>query len=152
MAVLTGSRTIYFLAAAILSFPVAGMLVSRPDARTFSRILGIFVFVGFAGLLFVLIFPDMFSAMQMRFVQASASEGRLWNRIYYNSFSFFDGTGTNHILGFGVGAGAPGVVNVLHLPPLFLGESDTKRNLNELRAVLWAALPFTPFRNGALDQ
>jgi len=132
MLVLTGSRTIYFLAGAIVGLSLFGTLMAKPTARALRRSFGILLFVGLALVLFVWAFPDMYAAMQDRFEQASNAEGGLWNRIYYSSFSFLDSESESVLLGYGIGAGAPGVTSFLHLRPLFLGESDTQRNINEL--------------------
>ncbi|TCP39298.1 hypothetical protein [Rhodovulum marinum] len=132
MLVLTGSRTIYFLAAAIFGLASVGILGARPTVRAFRRMFGILLFIGLAGVLFVWVFSDMFAAMQDRFERASNAEGGLWNRIYYNSFSFLGSENESELLGYGIGAGAPGVTSFFGLRPLFLGESDTRRNINEL--------------------
>ncbi|SNT36819.1 oligosaccharide repeat unit polymerase [Tropicimonas sediminicola] len=136
MSVLTGSRTIYFQVAAITGFTLIGLLATRPTVRTVRRIAAVLVFIGLVALIFVKVFPDMLVAMGERFESASRSEGGLWNRIYYNAFSFLDALDDAGLLGFGMGAGTPGVANYLRLPNLFLGESDTQRNVNELGLIL----------------
>jgi hypothetical protein len=135
MSVLTGSRAIYFLAAGTLCVTVLGMLVARPTAQSFKWIFGIAFFFLLAALLFVWLFPDMLTAMEDRFERAARSEGGLWNRIYYSAFSFLDAFLDADFFGYAIGAGAPGVAKFLELPPLFLGEADTQRNVRELGIV-----------------
>jgi hypothetical protein len=132
MLVLTGSRTIYFLAGAVVGLSLLGTLIAKPTVRALRQTFGILLFVGLALVLFVWAFPDMYAAMHDRFERASNAEGGLWNRIYYNSFSFLSSVNESELLGYGIGAGAPGVTSFLGLRPLFLGESDTQRNINEL--------------------
>jgi hypothetical protein len=136
MAVLTGSRGIYFSVAIIFSFTLFGLMSTGLKTKTFVRILAIGVFVALAGWLFVHVFPDMLSAMEVRIEDASRSEGSLWNRIYYSSFTFLDALQTAPIQGHGIGAGAPAVAKFLGLPGFIYGESDTQRNINELGFIL----------------
>jgi hypothetical protein len=132
MAILTGSRGIYFSVAVTIGFTLFGLMSTGLKNKTFVRILAIGVFVALAGWLFVNVFPDMFEAMGVRVERASQSEGSLWNRIYYSNFTFLDALQTAPIFGYGIGAGAPGVVRFLGLTPLLYGEADTQRNINEL--------------------
>jgi hypothetical protein len=136
MAILTGSRGIYFSVAVTIGFTLFGLMSTGLKTKTFVRILAIGIFVALAGWLFVNVFPDMFEAMGVRVERASRSEGSLWNRIYYSNFTFLDALETAPILGHGIGAGASGVVRFLGLIPLLYGEADTERNINELGAIL----------------
>jgi hypothetical protein len=144
MAVLTGSRGIYFLAAAILGLTLVGSTVSRPDARTLIRNAGILVFVGVAAVLFTVAFPDMFLAMQQRFEEAEAVEGSIWQRALDTALPFIDPLFTAPLLGHGIGVGAPGVSAYLGLASLLYGEGDLQRNINELGVIL--GLPFVVLR------
>lgn len=136
MAVLTGSRVIYFFVACISIVSIFGLFLARPTVRSLKRILGVFFFILLAGFLLVVVYPDMLKAMQDRVEQASRSEGGLWNRIYYSGFSFLDAIAEAQFFGAGIGAGAPGVARFLGLPNLFLGEADTQRNVRELGLLL----------------
>lgn len=132
MAVLTGSRSIYFLAGAIILLTSTGLITSRASSRSLTNILGILTFVAFAGLVFVSLFPDMLDAMTQRFERAKAFEGSIWARALGGVFSWVETIFTAPMLGHGIGLGAPGVASLLGLPPLIYGESDLQRNLNEL--------------------
>ncbi|AMA09218.1 hypothetical protein [Picosynechococcus sp. PCC 73109] len=136
MAVLTGSRYIFFAVVSTLGITTLGLLKADLKARTLIKVIVIVAFVIFAGWLVVNIFPDMFAAMGVRIESASRSEGSLWNRVYYSSFTFLDALQTSPILGHGIGAGAPGVTRFLGLPQFIYGESDTQRNINELGVIL----------------
>lgn len=136
MAILTGSRTIYFLVAAIIGLTLGGSTIARPDSRTLARNFGILLFVGIAASMFLTAFPDMFAAMELRFERAAHSEGSIWDRAFGGIFSFADPLLTAPLIGHGIGIGAPGVANYLRLPPLLLGESDLQRNINELGVIL----------------
>jgi hypothetical protein len=148
MAVLTGSRLIYFLAAATICITALGMLASRPGPRTIKRILGIACFVLLAGLLFTQLYPDMLTAMEERFYRAVRSEGSIWNRVFNTVFAFLKPLATAPVFGYGIGSGAPGVANYLGLPALIHGEADTRRNINELGLVFGSA--FLLLRAGTL--
>jgi hypothetical protein len=146
MAVLTGSRAIYFLAAAIVGLTLLGSTIARPDARTLIRNGGVLVFVGIAAALFTVAFPDMFLAMQNRFAEAEAAEGSIWQRALSTVLEFVDPLFTAPLLGHGIGVGAPGITAYLGLPPLLYGEGDLPRNVNELGVLL--GLPFIALRFG----
>jgi hypothetical protein len=139
MSVLTGSRGIYFLAAAIVAVTLVGSTIAHPDARTLMRNAGVLVFVAVAGALFSVAFPDMFAAMAIRFEVAEASEGSIWDRALGMVWEFADPLFTAPLLGHGIGVGAPGVVGYLGLPPLLYGEGDLQRNINELGVILGSA-------------
>jgi hypothetical protein len=136
MAVLTGSRAIYFLAAAILGLTLLGSTLARPDTRTLGRNAAVLAFVGVAAALLTAVFPDMFLAMQQRFEHAEASEGSIWNRALNDALPFVDPLFTAPLLGHGIGVGAPGVTAYLGLPHLLYGEADLERNVNELGVLL----------------
>ena len=140
MAVLTGSRSIYFLAAMIVAFTLGGMLVTRPNAKGLRWGLGIIGFVGLAGFLFVFVFPDMLAAMGIRFERAASAEGSLLNRAVGGLTRWIDPLFTAPVFGMGIGAGAPGVARLLGLPALLYGESDLQRNINELGVLLGAMM------------
>lgn len=140
MAVLTGSRSIYFLAAMIVGVTVVGMMFARISGRTLRRVIGIIGFVILAGLLFILVFPDMLAAMEGRFERAARSEGSIWNRAFSGLFTWIEPLLTAPILGEGIGAGAPGVARILGLPALLYGESDLQRNVNELGLIAGIAM------------
>jgi hypothetical protein len=139
MAVLTGSRAIYFVVGAVLGLTLLGSLLGRPDARTLMRNAGILAFVGVAAGLFTIAFPDMFEAMVQRFEEAEAVEGSIWLRLLSEAFPFVDALYTAPLLGHGIGVGAPGVSGYLGLPQLLRGEGDLQRNVNELGVLLGAA-------------
>ena len=135
MAVLTGSRLIYFLLAAILGMSLVGAMLARMDSRTFARSMGILAFSLLAVAMVLVIFPDMYSAMERRLTQAEAAEGSIWDRAA-SVFSFLGALLEAPLLGHGTGIGAPGVSGYLNLPPLMYGENELERIANELGAPL----------------
>lgn len=135
MAVLTGSRTIYFLVASIVGLTLVGSTIARPDGRTLLRNLGVLLFVAMAAALLVNVFSDMYAAMGTRFESAAEAEGSIWDRALGVAFAFVDPMYTAPVLGSGIGLGAPGVSGYLGLPNLFLGENDFERNMNELGVI-----------------
>jgi hypothetical protein len=146
MSVLTGSRSIYFHAAVILGITIVGMLATRPSYRSARRAIGLFGFAGLSALLFVFIFPDMLSAMFGRFERASEIEGSILNRAFGGLILWVDPLFTAPLFGMGIGAGAPGVAQLLGLPSLVYGESDLQRNINELG--LFLGIPMLMLRFG----
>lgn len=132
MSVLTGSRSIYFLAAIIIGLTFFGMLASRPSGKNLRRSVGIIAFVFLSGWLFTAVFPDMLAAMIDRFDRAAQVEGSIWNRAFGGLIAWIDPLFTAPLLGMGIGAGAPGVARILGLPSLIYGEGDLQRNINEL--------------------
>lgn len=136
MSVLTGSRSIYFLAAMIVGLTLLGLFAGRPTWTNLRRALGIVGFALLAGALFVLIFPEMLEAMGDRFYRAARVEGSIWNRAFSEVFAWIAPLFTAPLLGMGIGAGAPGVARMLGLPSLIYGESDLQRNVNELGLIL----------------
>lgn len=131
MSVLTGSRGIYFIVGVTIFFTVGGLLAMRPGSHTFRRTIGIVGFVAFAGTLFVTVFPDMFTAMELRFERAARSES-MSDRVLGVFTRWTDPLFTAPILGHGIGLGAPGVANYLGVSNLLFGEGDLQRNVNEL--------------------
>ena len=149
MAVLTGSRGIYFLAAAILGLTLLGSTLARPDARTLMRNAGVLVFVGVAAALLTIAFPDMLLAMLQRFEDAEAAEGSIWQRALSEALPFVETLYTAPLLGHGIGVGAPGVTGYLGLPHLLHGEGDLQRNINELGVILGSAFILLRFSTAA---
>lgn len=141
MGVLTGSRGIFFVTAVILGLTILGLIYTRLSISTLVRILFIFSFIALAGWLLINVFPDMFKAINIRFVVAFASEGSIWNRVF-GSFYFLDTLKTAPIFGQGIGAGASGVARFLGLKNLVFGESDLGRNINELGIVFGSIFVF----------
>lgn len=88
MAILTGSRAIFFFAAVVLGLTILGLILTRLSISTLIRILFLFSFVALASWLLINVFPDMFEAINVRFEVASSSEGSIWNRVYFTIFSF----------------------------------------------------------------
>ncbi len=136
MAVLTGSRAIFFLIAIILGLTILGLTLTRLNGKILVRIFFMLGFVALAYLLLVNVFPDMFIALGARFESASTAEGSIWKRVYFETLSFLYAFDTAPIQGHGIGAGASGVARFLGLQNLALGESDTNRNINELGLIL----------------
>lgn len=146
MSVLTGSRSIYFLAGFTVVATVFGMLAARPSGHSLKRALGVIGFVLLAAFLFIYAFPDMLLAMENRFQRAAGTEGSIWGRAFGGLFSWLDPLFTAPWFGFGIGAGAPGVARMLGLPALIYGESDLQRNVNELGLLL--GIPMLALRLG----
>jgi hypothetical protein len=136
IAILTGSRSIYFFLAATFAITVIFQLSNNQQNSNTMQIIFIVGLVALAGWLFVNYFPDMLAAMEVRVETANRAEGSLWNRIDYSFFSFWDALGTAPVWGHGIGSGASGVSRFLGLPPLLHGEADTQRNVNELGIAL----------------
>jgi len=132
MAVLTGSRGIYFFAAVIVASTVVGLAASGASMRKLTKLLGVFGFVALAGLLLVAVFPDMSEAMIKRFELAERSEGAIGGRLFEGLSAWIEPLFTAPIWGHGIGAGAAGVANFLGITALIYGESDLQRNVNEL--------------------
>ncbi len=136
MSVLTGSRSIYFLAGMIVGLTLLGLFLARPSSRTLRRGLGILGFTGLAAAMFVLVFPDMLEAMVGRFTRAAMIEGSIWSRAFGGLIAWMEPLFTAPLFGSGIGAGAPGVARMLDLSALKFGESDTQRNINELGLIM----------------
>jgi hypothetical protein len=140
MAVLTGSRSIYFAAAMIVGLTLLGLFCTRPTWKNLQRALGLAGFALLSAALLVTVFPDMLEAMANRFELAERSEGSIWNRAVSDLFTWVDPLFTAHLFGTGIGAGAPGVARLLGLPAWVYGESDLQRNVNELGLLLGSAM------------
>lgn len=141
MSVLTGSRSIYFLAAMIVGLTLFGMITTRPKSDTNQRYaLGILGFVALAAGLYIFAFPDMLDAMAGRFDRAAQIEGSIWKRAFGILIAWTDPLFTAPVFGMGIGAGAPGVARMLGLPALIFGESDLQRNINELGQLFGIAM------------
>ena len=136
MCVLTGSRSIYFLAAMIIGLTLFGMNALRPSGKSLRKAVGVIGFAALAAVLFVFIFPDMLDAMVGRFDRAARSEGSIWIRAFSGLTRWIEPLFTAPVFGMGIGAGAPGVARMLNLPALIYGESDLQRNINELGVLL----------------
>jgi len=136
MALLTGSRAIFFLVATIVGLTILGLILSRLNGKILVRIFFILGFVALAYLLLVNVFPDMFVALGARFESASTAEGSIWNRVYFETLSFLYAFDTAPLQGHGIGAGASGVARFLGLQNLALGEPDTERNIKELGLII----------------
>jgi hypothetical protein len=138
MSVLTGSRSIYFLAAGIIFLCVVGIAAAGPRAvmgpksTSFGGIWGIAALVAIAAITITRVFPDMMEAMVFRFDEARNAEGNELNRIEWQFLSFLDAATDAPLFGYGLGAGASGVSGALRLPPFVFGEPDLTRNINEL--------------------
>lgn len=146
MAVLTGSRSIYFLASAILLTTLVGSTVADPSARTMARNLGIFAFVALGAVLLIYAYGDMLAAMQDRFARAAASEGSIWTRAFGGVAAFVEPLWTAPFFGGGIGTGTPAISRFLGLPPLLHGEGELARVVNELGPIL--GLAFVALRFG----
>lgn len=149
MCVLTGSRSIYFLAAAILGLTIIGSTIARPNFGTLMRNVGLLALVALAAYLFVNQFPDMLAAMERRFEVAERSEGSIWDRALGGVFGFVEPMSTAPFLGHGIGVGAPGVAQFLGLSTLLQGEGDLERNVNELGLVFGPLLVLMRFGTAA---
>lgn len=136
MSVLTGSRSIYFTIAIILIFTIFGLVTMRPTGNSLVRIAGLVGFVILAGILFVLAFPDMLAAMEVRFERAERAEGSIIARAFSGLTEPSKAYATAPFFGHGMGAGAAGVARFIGVPPLAYGESDLQRNVNELGIIL----------------
>ena len=77
LCVLTGSRAIYFLLAAVVLATVAGGVIAGQLGESVSRLLGILTVAGCAAGLLLYQFSDMYDAMNQRVEVASAYEGSI---------------------------------------------------------------------------
>ena len=145
MAVLTGSRSIYFLVGAILATTLVGSTIADPTSRTIGRNLGIALFVGLAALLFVTLYADMLAAMEMRFEKAAAHEGSIWKRALSISTAFVEPLATAPLFGYGIGTGTPAIARFVGNPALIYGEGELQRVVNELGVVLGLAFVLLRF-------
>lgn len=132
MAVLTGSRAIYFLAAAIIVVTLVGSNLMAPSLRSLKQSAAAATFVVLAATLFVSAFSDMYEAMQVRFERAADAEGSIWSRALDPLLRPLEALGSAPFFGYGIGVGTPGIARYLGLPNLIYGEGDLHRNVNEL--------------------
>ncbi|MFP4126883.1 MAG: hypothetical protein ACLFU0_09595 [Alphaproteobacteria bacterium] len=146
MAVLTGSRSIYFLAGAILATTLVGSTLANPTPRTIGRNLGIALFVALAAGLFVTVYSDMLAAMEVRFERAAANEGSIWRRALAGPIAFVEPLSTAPLFGYGIGTGTPAIARFVGNPALIYGEGELQRVVNELGVAL--GLAFVLLRYG----
>jgi hypothetical protein len=136
MAVLTGSRAIYFTLAAILGVTFIGLVVSGRMRANIGRILWIAAGVSLAAWLFTAYYGDMLMAMQARMEAASFVEGSIMDRAFEQAFGFIEPVETAPILGYGIGMGTVALMHFLNAQPFMYGEGELGRNINELGVVL----------------
>ncbi len=136
LAVLTGSRSIYFLVAAIVVASLVGSTLARPSGATLQRNGLVLLAMAVAALLFINVYDDMFMAMQIRFERAAVSEGSIWGRAFGGVIGFFEPMMTAPAFGYGIGTGTPGISRFLGAAHLRYGEGDLMRNINELGYLL----------------
>jgi len=137
MAILTGSRAIYFVVAAILLTTIGGSTLATFGFRALARSVGIAAFVFIAALLFVYVFPDMLAAMDQRFENAARSEGgSIWRRVRHEFFSFLQPVATAPFLGYGMGTGTSAIAAFLGIGQWPYGEPELQRVVNELGPIL----------------
>lgn len=132
MLALAGSRGIFFLAGFIVAFSVGGVMAGKLTGQNLTRIVVAIGLVALGGGALILFFPDMFSAMAIRFERAEQSEGSVWQRAVSGLSFWVEPLFTVPYEGFGIGLGSPGVAKFLGVPALTYGESDLQRNVNEL--------------------
>lgn len=145
LAVLTGSRSIYVVLAAMAALTAAGIAASGRVGPSLGRLAGIAATVALAGLLLVSQYGDMFAAMQRRVEAAAHAEGPPLDRIAATLTSFVAPLGDAALTGFGIGRGTPAVGTVVGTVSYeFGGESEPGRVVYELGPVL--GLAFLAFR------
>jgi hypothetical protein len=131
VAVLTGSRSIYFIVVITLLVAIGGSFIARPTGKTLRQI-GLIVFsLVVSAYLMTTVYSDMFAAMQVRVEDASRSEGSLWDRLAY-SFNVVEALWTAPVLGYGIGTGTPSLTRFLGVTALRYGEGELQRVVNEL--------------------
>jgi hypothetical protein len=140
MSLLTGSRSIFFLVGIIVMFSAAGSIAAKPSGRNLVRIPLAIGLLAIGSVTLATYFPDMLSAMTVRFDQAERAEGSIWLRAFGGLLSWVDPVVTAPYEGYGIGLGAAGVSNYLGVPALIYGESDLQRNVNELGLFLGLAM------------
>jgi hypothetical protein len=139
LAVLTGSRGIYFLLAAILGLTLVGSTLALPTVRTLRRNALVLAAVVVAALLFTTVYGDMFAAMQRRVAVAAAIEGSIWARALDGVFAFVEPMVTAPVFGHGIATGTPAMSRFLDAAHLRYGESEMARVVNELGPLLGAS-------------
>lgn len=133
LAVLTGSRSIYFLVAAILGVTLVGSTLTRPSRATMKRNGLVLVSVVVAALLFTSTYGDMYQAMEARFERAAQNEGSIWKRALGGVFSFSGPMAADApLFGHGIGTGTPALSRFLDAQNLRYGEGDLARSTTEL--------------------
>jgi hypothetical protein len=168
-AVLTGSRSIYFLVALILLVTLVGSTLARPTGRVLRRNALILLAVAVAAGLYTSVYGDMFTAMVARFERAAAAEadqGGLVGRAVGGILGWLEPMVTAPFFGHGIGTGTPALSRFLDTTHLRYGESELQRVVNELgpffgagfiamrwltaAAVLWIAFLAARGKNFAL--
>lgn len=140
LAVLTGSRGIYVVLAAMVALTAAGIAASGRLRASLPRIAAIAATAGLALLLFVGPYGDMFAAMQHRAKTAARIEGPPLGRIAATMTSFVAPLGDAALVGFGIGRGTPAVGTIVGTVSYeFGGESEPGRVVYELGPVLGLA-------------
>ena len=134
-AVLTGSRSIYFLVALILLVTLVGSTLARPSGRVLRRNALILLAVAVAAGLFTSVYGDMFTAMVARFERAAAAEadqGGLVGRALGGVVGWLEPMVTAPFFGHGIGTGTPALSRFLDTAHLRYGEGELERVVNEL--------------------
>jgi hypothetical protein len=135
IAVLSGSRAIYFLVAASVVVTLVGLNVMKNRLAGIRATLLIACSVGLAALLFVHVFSDAYKAMEDRLEHTKGFEGPIQYRAVAGFLAFLWPLESAPLLGHGIGLGAPSISRFLNRPELELGEADLQRNVNELGVV-----------------
>ncbi len=133
LAVLTGSRAIYFLVAAILAATVGGTLLVGRFLKTANRFTLLGVALAVAALLLAYQFGDMLGAMIARQEAAVRSEGSAFLRALATLVSFVPPLFDANMVGYGIGRGTAAVGAYLgHISYDHGGEQELGRNIYEL--------------------
>ncbi|WP_046865765.1 hypothetical protein [Microvirga massiliensis] len=136
MAVLTGSRGIYFSIGAICIIALVGSAIANPSVRTLARTAVIALAIMAAAVLYVTFFADMYTAMETRFEVAARAEGSIWERALAGVFGFIEPMFSAPLIGYGIGTGTPPIASILRLPQYVYGENELVRVVNELGFLL----------------
>jgi len=131
IAVLTGSRGIFFIIAFIILVMLAGTVMTSVAAGLKATLLLVGC-VGLAAYLFVAVFSDAYEAMQVRFQTAELAEGAIENRAIFGVISFLWPLSDAPLLGHGIGLGTPAISRFFERPTLEFGESELMRNVYEI--------------------
>lgn len=133
LAVLTGSRAIYFQAAVILLVTLVGSTMARPSRAVMTRNGLVLALVIIAALMFTTTYQDMYRAMELRVDRAEQAEGPIWERALGGVTGFAGPLAQDApLLGYGIGTGTPAVSRFLKSRHLRYGEGDLMRSTNEL--------------------
>jgi hypothetical protein len=135
VAILSGSRAIYFLVAGSVVVTLAGLNVMKNRLAGIRATLLIACSVGLAALLFVHVFSDAYEAMGDRLEHTQEAEGPIQYRAVAGFLAFLWPLESAPLLGHGIGLGAPSISRFLNRPELEFGEADLQRNINELGVV-----------------